>query len=711
LRRLNRYLIVFIILGGMFLPFIPTAKAETEKLRFSIGTWSAGQDWDPISYGGLNLLDTYMQSALEPLVLTDKNFAGQNDQYTPTLAMSWEIEFWPEENNSKGFFNRDGIKSIEFTLREGVIFHDGSHWNAEVAKWNIDRIMVGNGNLTGSGLKKWKHAFYVEASEYMDYFTPSWNLTSFNNTYPVYGGYTDCDDPSMFSYVPVINDCVITEDKPTGGKINITSNHWNAGLLGLIGGQNMLSMESYEDFFDTPILGYGNNPTFPQPSTSQMEAGNYPASGFPGHMIGTGPFRFITHDEAASPAGGYMKKFEPYWNNTALSAYNLSVVDYYDVVYFPYDAAGNAVRNTAIVTGELDITFHTATGPLNYDDVANSTVVDWVDTTYDPNMNIIVFNCIDDWSIPNATLYDYGVDKSVRKGVPRAFRKALSYAFDYDTFITVAKQDRAVRLIGPVGRSSTYFNASLPHATFDLNISRQALIDGGIAPAYTAGWTNAQWINRSSADPFYVWDYAWDDAHQLVNNEVLNAIQRIGCATNSSPEWKFDPYCFAHIYESMFLGGTTWPFYTNGGFNMKWPMPDTGTIGNMQAYFGSSEPWNLGFSYNSTTDEWLDQMSFSGPATIQQLHDQYITWQNTEQFAWLPISQDKNGYAINKEFEYDWLYIDDNYLPARVKYFGTLAEITPRAAIPGYSITTMTLVMLGIGFFIYFRMKRKRTTE
>ncbi|MGB3305547.1 MAG: ABC transporter substrate-binding protein [Thermomicrobiales bacterium] len=42
------------------------------------------------------------------------------------LAESWE-------------FAPDGL-SMTFALRPGVVFHDGSPWNAEAAKWNFDRI-------------------------------------------------------------------------------------------------------------------------------------------------------------------------------------------------------------------------------------------------------------------------------------------------------------------------------------------------------------------------------------------------------------------------------------------------------------------------------------------------------------------------------------------------------------------------------------------
>jgi peptide/nickel transport system substrate-binding protein len=50
----------------------------------------------------------------------------QAPTYTPTLAESWETS--------------DDFREFTFKLREGVEFHDGTEWNEEVAKANLDRI-------------------------------------------------------------------------------------------------------------------------------------------------------------------------------------------------------------------------------------------------------------------------------------------------------------------------------------------------------------------------------------------------------------------------------------------------------------------------------------------------------------------------------------------------------------------------------------------
>ena len=60
---------------------------------------------------------------LETLVTLDNS-----GQAHPALATAWKLA--------------DDSKSITLTLRQGVKFHDGSDFNAIVAKWNIDRYLA-----------------------------------------------------------------------------------------------------------------------------------------------------------------------------------------------------------------------------------------------------------------------------------------------------------------------------------------------------------------------------------------------------------------------------------------------------------------------------------------------------------------------------------------------------------------------------------------
>src|SRR5919108_412208 len=70
----------------------------------------------------------------------------------PDLAKSWEV--------------LDGGKTYVFHLEEGVKFHDGTDFDAEAAKWNIDRIL-------DPEVKSWVRPYYegIDKVEVVDKYT------------------------------------------------------------------------------------------------------------------------------------------------------------------------------------------------------------------------------------------------------------------------------------------------------------------------------------------------------------------------------------------------------------------------------------------------------------------------------------------------------------------------------------------------------------
>jgi len=332
--------------------------AQPEILR--IGTMGRPGDWDPAITDGYNILyECYSENSLEPLIWQPE----KSTELKPHLATSWEFEDWLEEMNAYGFINRGGIKSINITLREGVQFQDGSNWNATVLKWNIDRLFIITGNLTGNGEMRNINSYWAEVENDKPYFTPSWNLSQYDapnlgiippppgdepgvNNYSYYY-LTDPDGPSPikifnldpyggWDYVagaaihyapydmyPLIKWVEILDDMISGGTVRIHYNSWNQyGLEGIMN-VPMISMYSYNDYFDRGIYGYENgvldsrNPTIVD------------------HMIGTGPYIYVEHDETGTPPGGHLIKNENYWKKTALEANGWFDADYVFIINFP----------------------------------------------------------------------------------------------------------------------------------------------------------------------------------------------------------------------------------------------------------------------------------------------------------------------------------------------------------------------------------------
>jgi peptide/nickel transport system substrate-binding protein len=82
---------------------------------------------------------------------------GDDGKYKPSLALSWDT-------------SADG-KAITFKLRQGVKFHDGTPFNAQAAKSNIDNLIPPKGtNVPG-----------IASVDAVDDYTVKLNLTEYNN--------------------------------------------------------------------------------------------------------------------------------------------------------------------------------------------------------------------------------------------------------------------------------------------------------------------------------------------------------------------------------------------------------------------------------------------------------------------------------------------------------------------------------------------------
>jgi ABC-type transport system substrate-binding protein len=92
----------------------------------------------------------------ELLIRTD-----ENEKLFPWLAESWKIS--PDS------------KSITFYLRKGVKFHDGTDFNAEAVKYNLEQVLAAN--IAGSSVLK-----KISSYDIIDPYTIRLNLTAFDYT-------------------------------------------------------------------------------------------------------------------------------------------------------------------------------------------------------------------------------------------------------------------------------------------------------------------------------------------------------------------------------------------------------------------------------------------------------------------------------------------------------------------------------------------------
>lgn len=116
------------LLSAQTSPLSAQTAAETEIKRG--GTLVRGE------WVSLNTLDAHLNRSLHPFNITVYNYLFRYemvDKETFQHELKGElVESWEQPDET----------TFIFKLRQGVKFHDGSDWNADVAKWNLDRMMT-----------------------------------------------------------------------------------------------------------------------------------------------------------------------------------------------------------------------------------------------------------------------------------------------------------------------------------------------------------------------------------------------------------------------------------------------------------------------------------------------------------------------------------------------------------------------------------------
>ena len=107
----------FVAFAGVAMPPGAALAAGHKSLRIAIAA----------EIGGLDLLQNVSPLHTYSLVFDPLIRYGENGKLEPALATSWTV-------------SEDG-KTLSFELREGVTFSDGTPFDAEAAKWNLERWM------------------------------------------------------------------------------------------------------------------------------------------------------------------------------------------------------------------------------------------------------------------------------------------------------------------------------------------------------------------------------------------------------------------------------------------------------------------------------------------------------------------------------------------------------------------------------------------
>ncbi|MFX1489325.1 MAG: ABC transporter substrate-binding protein [Promethearchaeota archaeon] len=684
---------------------------------FAVGTIGDFRDWDPaLSIGDYGSLEYIVFNCLESLFW----FQDKSSNPKPLLATSFQYEYWPEENNTRGFVNRGGIKAVDIVLRQNVKFHDGSDWNATVAKWNIDRIYTITGNLTGNGDIKNRDIFWKKASDFTQFFTLNWNLSWAIGQPGTYNGLSSSNS-QLRGMFPLVNKTIIIENSDSGGIIRIEYNDW-ISYRPLELEIPMISMHTYKNFFDQGIYGWRYSDP---PGT---------------HLIGTGSYIFLEYNEFYDLRGSMEKNFY-YWNRTAIENEGNFDIEYIYLYVFPSNQLGVMSRTTAMCTGDIDYGFDSPKQPFD-DDIFFIPDVNYFNRGYSESPTTITLNCINEtwmsWGAPfnySSTIESMWGNKP--DGLPRALRKAISFAIDYDNYISNILDERAVRSGGVLGIDSLYYNSSISLATYNITKAREVLLNSG-SDGYTK--TNFSYLcsvrglNETSIDadwrfvadnnPLWVLNFYWDEHFSQLKDLVGMNIRDIGIAIQDPSETT------NLISTSMWdvishYGDGTFPIFSAHGWPLDWIYPNKYKEVGLQINYGDpnngiwrTDPWtpvtdpawdwflgfNLAFCYDNDIDNWLDRAYFSNNTAKAKWLNKIVEKVQTELYPMVYLTQREEGVVLNDDWEMDFhggshFFANLNYLP-RCFDCGIFT-------VPGYDI----FILLGIVVFFLTLLQIGRKTR
>jgi len=712
LKKFSKSLILILFISAFLLPLIPIKAnpkpAQSDPLTFRYGTTTANLDWDPAIYAA-SAADAARLASLENFLCWPGNWDGDLEDLQPMLAIDWDFDFWLEEENTLGFKNRGGVANVTLTLRDNVTFHDGSIWNATVAKWNIDRYFILTGDLTGNGDPNMQVTWWESAEDQLPFYTESWNMSHFIGQIPSYNGLV-ATDPNLRGRFPKVKRVVILDNGTLngGGIIRIEYNDWNAfpvvgGLLNGFKGSytGMISMEAYKDYWDAPIYGFGNDPDFPQDETFQ-------------HLVGTGPYIFDHWTATGPTTGGLLVKNENYWNKTALEVRGWYEIDEVNLVLFSPEAAGRDARNLAMDTDALDYSYDIPSWSFNYDNVLSQEKLVYASS----NAASIYANCLTLSSI-NETYWKTGYDLGdpspypyYPDGIPRLFRKAISYAFDYDGFIQTAYNGRAWRMTSFLHVNSTYVNPDIPIANLNLTIARQAMLAQfpieTAALGLTMNSTDIEWQLAASTDPIFTLNFYWDPSaiNLILKDYMETALANIGCDYFDDTAHELVPDIWTHIT------GLTFPYFSAQAWPFGWILyPGEINQPFLVSYFANPGDgtydtyYNLGFVYLDNVTFWLDEIYYSNQSRRQVLYDNIAETLQTWHYSWLWIAQGQAGSVYRREWEINgarWGQIGDF---TYIRWVGWSPTPTPISGYSIFSVVTISAASIGI---IYILMRKKK---
>jgi hypothetical protein len=407
-----------------------------------------------------------------------------------------------------------------------------------------------------------------------------------------------------------------------------------------------------------------------------------------------------------------MLKNQNYWNKTALEAAGWFDVDRYEVINFPTGQLGRDAQNTAMLTHAIDFAYDSMYMPLDYDAVTSNDNIRYEVTGSTEYKTNIVLNSVNEtwWAWPWADTWRRGFYPGAgdmpAAGIPRALRKAMGYAFNYDLMIHTVLNDRAIRGGGMLTVPDIYFNETLVGHDYlayynktkarEILLTTESDISGEVYTAMnllnsynpnpdlynfskmcadrglTASSSDSEWRYVADNNPIYVCNFYWDSAHEDVKNVFLTSLRDIGCTlkdktgvTNRVTTIIWDTVRIGHLttFDGVYSlwSCNAWVMdehlpHDAPELNLFWAHvdPDKGrwrTLGSdgitSYHYWG-----NYGFNFNADADALNDKVSVSDPMLRKRIINDWQILEQTEVYPKIWCYEAKAGWALWEDWEY-----------------------------------------------------------
>lgn len=371
----------------------PDTLVEERSVAPGPGGYDPALSWDD----GANPI---IENVYETLVTWDGPSALK---YVPWLAESWDV-------------SPDGLV-YTFHLRQGIMFQDGTPFNATAVKFSLDRAVLIN---------------HADGPEF---------LISPNETMAIKGAPRYSNAETVHNY------------NASEAKIYLTA-----------GGVKVLDLYTVQITLEHPYAAVIATIAF---SVTGIVSPSYVIANCPGsaempgvmpgiecefminHGMGTGPWKLV---EVSPKERVVLERFDGYWggpNHTGPAKLRRYVVKYVPEV---------GTRELDLFSGTTDTI--ELRGPNAFDIIDKNA---WLN-----NHQIVPLRPgIRVWTAPTIAVYSITLNPRIKPLDNVLFRQALSYAFDYDTYITQALNGFAVRLTSLVPPGMFGYDPTVPSYSYD----------------------------------------------------------------------------------------------------------------------------------------------------------------------------------------------------------------------------------------------------